>query len=96
MENGYGPKIDWEQTDYEPHPLTEEGYNASAGALAELTMRAENKNQPPTSHIHGSSTSAESHAWLAKLLPKGTIENVENKFHLGNYVITPARRLGKP
>jgi phosphatidylserine decarboxylase len=87
MENGYGPKIDWEQTDYEPHPLTEEGYNASAGALAELTMRAENKNQPPTSHIHGSSTSAESHAWLAKLLPKGTIENVENKFHLGNYVI---------
>jgi phosphatidylserine decarboxylase len=75
------------QTDYEPHPLTEEGYKASASALEELTTRAENKNQPPTSHIHGSSTSTESHAWLSKWLPTGTIESVENKFHLGNYVL---------
>lgn len=30
---------------------------------------------------------AESHNWLAKLLPRTTIESVENKFHLGNYVI---------
>jgi len=35
---------------YEPHPLTNEGYDASAGALQELTRLAENKNQPPTSH----------------------------------------------
>lgn len=75
------------QTDYEPHPLTEEGYQASAGALAELTTRAENQNQPPTSHIHGSSISAESHALLTKFLPKSTIQGVENKFHLGNYVL---------
>jgi phosphatidylserine decarboxylase len=75
------------QTDYEPHPLTDEGYNASAGALEELTQRAENHNQPPTSHIHGSSTTAESHAWLSKWLPTTTIESVENKFHLGNYVL---------
>lgn len=75
------------QTDYEPHPLTEAGYNASASALEELTTRAENKNQPPTSHIHGSSATTESHAWLSKWLPTGTIESVENKFHLGNYVL---------
>jgi len=75
------------ETDYEPHPLTEEGFQASAGALQELTTRAENKNQPPTSHIHGSSTSPESHAWLSKWLPAHTIESVENKFHLGNYVL---------
>jgi phosphatidylserine decarboxylase len=74
-------------TDYEPHPLTEEGFNASASALTELTRRAENHNQPPTSHIHGSSTSSESHAWLSKILPAGTIQSVENKFHLGNYVL---------
>jgi hypothetical protein len=35
---------------YEPHPLTTVGYDASAGALEELTRLAENKNQPPTSH----------------------------------------------
>ena len=79
--------MDRTQTDYEPHPLTDEGYNASAGALTELTTLAENNSQPPTSHIHGSSTSAESHAWLSRWLPRGTIDKVENKFHLGNYVI---------
>jgi phosphatidylserine decarboxylase len=77
----------YNETDYEPHPLTDEGYNASAGALSELTRLAENHNQPPTSHIHGSSTTSESHAWLSKHLPHGTIQSVENKFHLGNYVI---------
>jgi phosphatidylserine decarboxylase len=73
--------------DYEPHPLTDAGYAASAGALEELTRRAENHNQPPTSHIHGSSTTVASHTWLSKILPAGTIESVENKFHLGNYVL---------
>jgi len=79
--------VDDKVLDYEPHPLTEEGYSASAGALEELTRRAENHNQPPTSHIHGSSTSTESHKWLSKILPHGTIQSVENKFHLGNYVL---------
>jgi len=79
--------VDDKVLDYEPHPLTEEGYNASAGALEELTRRAENHNQPPTSHIHGSSTTNESHTWLSKILPHGTIQSVENKFHLGNYVL---------
>lgn len=81
------PIVDDKVLDYEPHPLTDAGYSASAGALEELTRRAENHNQPPTSHIHGSSTTAESHAWLSKILPAGTIESVENKFHLGNYVL---------
>jgi phosphatidylserine decarboxylase len=81
-----GP-VDDKVLDYEPHPLTDAGYSASACALEELTRRAENHNQPPTSHIHGSSTTAESHAWLSKILPHGTIQSVENKFHLGNYVL---------
>jgi len=81
------PIVDDKVLDYEPHPLTDAGFTASAGALEELTRRAENHNQPPTSHIHGSSTSVESHTWLSKILPAGTIESVENKFHLGNYVL---------
>jgi len=72
---------------YEPHPLTNEGFDSSASALQELTRLAENKNQPPTTHIHGSSTSQESHKWLSKFLPQSTIDSVENKFHLGNYVL---------
>jgi len=79
--------VAYQQTDYEPKPLTDEGFNASAGALQQLTSMAENKNQPPTSHIHGSSTSQESHNWLSRHLPAATIEKMENRFHLGNYVI---------
>jgi phosphatidylserine decarboxylase len=79
--------VTYEETDYEPHPLTDEHFDASANALQELTRRAENKNQPPTSHIHGSSTTEESHSWLSRHLPHVTIQAVENKFHLGNYVV---------
>lgn len=73
-------------TDYEPHPLTDEGLHSSSQALEELTRRAENKNQPPHTHILGSATTEESHSWLTRYLPHTTVEAVENKFHLGNYV----------
>jgi phosphatidylserine decarboxylase len=78
--------VRYEETDYEPHPLTDHGLAASSQALEELTRRAENKNQPPHTHILGSSTTEESHSWLSRILPHGTVEAVENKFHLGNYV----------
>ncbi|RDW64874.1 hypothetical protein BP6252_10525 [Coleophoma cylindrospora] len=67
--------------------LTNKGFDASAGALAQLTTLAENKNQPPTSHIHGSATSSESHTWLSRILPQTTISDLEAKFHMGNYVL---------
>lgn len=78
--------ITYESEDYEPHPLTDHGLDASSNALEELTRRAENKNQPPHTHILGSSTTEESHSWLARHLPHSTVAAVENKFHLGNYV----------
>ncbi|TAQ87979.1 hypothetical protein B7494_g3663 [Chlorociboria aeruginascens] len=71
----------------EPHPLTDEGFEASANALSTLTVDAQDHSVPPKSHIHGSSTDIASHAWLSKFLPPSTIASVENKFHLGNYVI---------
>lgn len=74
-------------TDYEPHPLTDAGFDASANALTTLTTDAQDHSIPPKSHIHGSSTDASSHAWLSKFLPTSTIASVENKFHLGNYVL---------
>jgi len=67
--------------------LSNAGFESTAGALGQLTTLAENKNQPPTSHIHGSATSAECHAWLSKHLPQATISKLESRFHLGNYVV---------
>ena len=78
--------VTYESEDYEPHPLTDEGLDSSSNALEELTRRAENKNQPPHTHILGPSNTEESHSWLAKHLPRTTVAAVENKFHLGNYV----------
>lgn len=69
------------------HRLTEAGFAATATALQELTQRAENIDQPPTSHIHAPATFEESHTWLSNLVSQSTIESVENKFHLGNYVL---------
>jgi len=79
------PDVNDAQTDSE-NPLTDVGLDASAAALGQLTTMAENKNQPPTSHIHGNAISTESHTWLSKILPASTMDNLENRFHLGNYV----------
>ena len=68
----------------------EAGFQASAGALQTLTTLAENHNQPPKTHIHGSSTSEECHSWLNKIMPQSTFETLENRFHMGNYVIDRA------
>jgi phosphatidylserine decarboxylase len=72
---------------YKPHALTDAGFDATASALQELTQRAENNDQPPTSNIHAPATFKESHAWLSMVVSQSTIESVENKFHLGNYVL---------
>lgn len=65
----------------------EAGYAASAAALKTLTTAAENKNENPKSHIHMPATQAETHAWLSKLLPPSTVQSIESKYHMGNYVI---------
>jgi phosphatidylserine decarboxylase len=78
--------VSYSQEDYEPHPLTDEGLQSTTNALEELTRRAENKNQPPHTHILGSSTAQDSHSWLSRHLSPHTVQAVENKFHLGNYV----------
>jgi phosphatidylserine decarboxylase len=55
--------------------------------LTSLTTEAQDHSIPPKSHIHGQATDKASHAWLSKFLPPSTIASVENKFHLGNYVL---------
>jgi hypothetical protein len=38
---------------------------------------------PPIEHIHAVADHPKTHAWLGKILPKGTLEDVENRWHLG-------------
>jgi phosphatidylserine decarboxylase len=67
--------------------LNEASFNATANALTTLTKTAENHNQPPQAHIHGPANHANSHAWIKKMFPTATVDTLEAKFHMGNYII---------
>ncbi|KAI9810200.1 MAG: hypothetical protein M1827_006646 [Pycnora praestabilis] len=67
--------------------LTDDGFEASAGALSSLTTAAENKNDTPKNHLHMPASHEKTHAWLSKILPASTVDDLESKFHMGNYVI---------
>jgi len=67
--------------------LNEASFNASANALTTLTAAAENHNQSPQAHIHAPANHANSHTMLKKMFPTATLDTLETKFHMGNYVI---------
>jgi phosphatidylserine decarboxylase len=67
--------------------LSDAGYDASAAALQHLTTAAENQNEDPKTHLHWPASDKEAHSWLSKVLPASTLDNLETKFHMGNYVI---------
>lgn len=62
---------------------TGESYEASAKALKSLTSAAKD----PMLGINHPANHESSHSWLAKILPASTLDNMETRFHLGNYVI---------
>lgn len=66
----------------------QEGFEASAGALNALTTAAEHHGQDPKDTIHRPSSHESSHKWLSKILPASTLESLETRFHMGNYVVT--------
>lgn len=72
------------------YKLSDEGYDASAGALNELTNRASDHAIPPKAQTHLASNTQPSHAWLESILPRSTIENLEARYHMGNYVLDRA------
>ena len=60
---------------------------ASADALDSLTTAAQNHPDPPLDHIHGGAANEKSHAWIKKCIPDAVLDEYENRYHLGNYVI---------
>jgi len=61
----------------------ESGFGASAKALNELTTMA----KVPILSIHHPANHESSQSWLAKILPASTLNNLETRSHMGNYVI---------
>jgi phosphatidylserine decarboxylase len=77
----------------EQHHLTDEGLDATSSALEDITDNANNKDVDPKTHLLRPADAATAHAWIAKFLPADKVEALENKFHMGNYVID--RQTGK-
>ncbi|KAF2489081.1 hypothetical protein BU16DRAFT_531495 [Lophium mytilinum] len=84
-----------------PNPTQEDsstldhaGWSATASALNGLTDAAANHSSPPEQHLHAPGDQPSSHAWLVKHFPTAattaTLEKLEAKFHMGNYVIDRA------
>ena len=66
---------------------TQAGFDASATALSALTNAAENHPEHPQYNLHRPADHESAHSWLAKVIPPKALNNLENRFHLGNYVI---------
>lgn len=66
---------------------TQVDFDASAKALNSLTTAAENHPESPIAHLHRPANHESTHSWLGKILPASTLNDLESRFHMGNYVI---------
>jgi len=60
---------------------------ASATALDSLTSAATDHAASPFEHIHAGAAETKSHSLIKKFIPDAVINNYENRYHMGNYVI---------
>lgn len=69
-------------------PLSETSFHATASALNTITETTlGNHGADPKSTLHRPADHEHAHSFLKKLLPAHTLTSLENKFHMGNYVI---------
>lgn len=62
--------------------------------LDAITDRASSSHkEEPKAHLHAPANEEHSHSWMKRLFPYGNLEEMENAFHMGNYVID--RRTGE-
>lgn len=74
-------------------PLSDAHLDAASVALDTMTSDAGIPSVDPQKHIHVPADTPHAHSILRSLFPYSSLEEFENSFHLGNYVID--RRTGK-
>jgi len=68
--------------------LTTEHLDKTEQALSEVTSKAGAKPEiDPKQSLHAPANHEQSHSWLRSLLPYKSLEDLENAWHMGNYVI---------
>lgn len=74
--------------------LRPEHLDAAEDALTKVTDNALPKSgNDPQTNLHAPSTSTQSQGWMRTIFPYNTLEEFENAWHLGNYVLD--RETGK-
>lgn len=68
--------------------INDNSFAANSAALKSLTTTAVNNHgNSPQSHLNQPADHESSHSWLARHIPASALQTLENRFHLGNYVI---------
>ncbi|KAF2155425.1 hypothetical protein K461DRAFT_266698 [Myriangium duriaei CBS 260.36] len=62
-------------------------FEAVANALDTVTNEAANHQVDPQATLHKKADTDHSHGWMRSLFPYHSLQEMENAFHLGNYVI---------
>ncbi|KAK4580267.1 hypothetical protein LTR86_000470 [Recurvomyces mirabilis] len=66
---------------------SQEHFDAAASTLDQMTSMAAKPDGHTKEHLHAAADHAKSHAWFQSIFPQSSLENMENSWHLGNYVI---------
>lgn len=68
--------------------LPSDHLDAAEHALDHVTSNVQPKvGEDPTAYLHAGADREESHTWLRSLFPYNSLEQFEQAWHLGNYVI---------
>lgn len=67
--------------------LPKQHLDAAEGLLNDITTKASDHNSDPKDHLHKPATHEQSHSWFRSVFPYNSLEDFENQWHLGNYVI---------
>lgn len=60
---------------------------AVESAFQDVTDKSEKHDKDPKDHLHQPSHHEKSHSWLKSLFPYNSLQDFENSWHLGNYII---------
>lgn len=67
--------------------LSKAHLDAAEQALDNVTSKAGKHDDDPRDHIHTPAAQERSHSWFRAIFPYNSLEDFENAWHLGNYVI---------
>jgi phosphatidylserine decarboxylase len=71
-----------------PGSFPTEHLDAAEQALDHITEKAgSNHKDDPKAHIHAPSNHDESHGWMRSIFPYSSLQELENAWHMGNYVL---------